>query len=158
MNNKIKLTLLCGLIFLLVSASFLMAEKWYNLYETGLADIKDGNWNSAIENIKKALEEKPVPKLNSRTVAVRFIDYLPYYHLGLAHYKMGNYAEAKKMLDRSQRYKVISNKVSLSIKLSDMLADCNKKLQPTAIKKEPVKPIKTTGKAALIKVSYQERR
>jgi len=65
-------------------------DSWYSRYELALERINVGRWEEAVGHLEQALQLKPAPELNARTYGVWRRDYLPYYHLGLAHYNLGH--------------------------------------------------------------------
>lgn len=118
--------MICFLLLLSVTIS---AAAWYNHYEKALKAAKKEQWNSVIRCIQAALEEKKEPRLNARTVGIRFLDYLPYYYLGLAHYHKGNFKAARSAFERSLRCGAVKKRASLYGTLQDMLEECGEKLQ-----------------------------
>ncbi|MBN2134413.1 MAG: hypothetical protein JW737_01660 [Acidobacteria bacterium] len=145
--RKITLVFIIAVLFL---SSLVFAEKWYNYYENALDDIKNGNWDSAIKNLELVILEKSDPKMNARTVGLRFIDYLPYYHLGYAYYYKGDFTKAKSYFERSKQYTIIRQKSDLYSKLNTMLSTCEEKLNPSVKKTEPDTTPKASSKSPLI--------
>ncbi len=63
--------------------------SWFAHYEQALEQIAAGQWEQAIRELEQAVALKPEPELNARTYGNWRPDYLPYFHLGLAHYNLG---------------------------------------------------------------------
>lgn len=154
-GKKIKIIVTALTIFA-VFGSVLYADSWYNYYEDGQGDIENKQWTASIEKLKKAIDEKPVPKLKAKTSGLRFIDYTPYYYLGYAYYSLGKHTEAKRAFDTAVRYQIVSRKSSLYTHMSKMLADCNVKLSPKPVSKPAVTKPSESRNAQLIK-SYLTR-
>ena len=76
-------------------------NTWYSHYELGLEKIGASRWEEAVGHLEQALLLKPAPELNARTYGVWRRDYLPYYHLGLAHYNLGNDEKALEYFELS---------------------------------------------------------
>jgi tetratricopeptide (TPR) repeat protein len=155
LGKKMKIIITAFTIFA-VFGGFLHADSWYNYYEDGQGDIKNKQWTASIEKLKKAIEEKPVPKLKAKTSGLRFIDYTPYYYLGYAYYSLGKHSEAKRAFDMAVRYQIVTRKSSLYTHMNKMLSDCNVKLKPKPVRKPAVKRPRESRNAQLIK-SYLTR-
>ena len=76
-------------------------DTWYSHYELALERINAGRWEEAVGLLEQAARLKPAPELNARTYGVWRRDYLPYYHLGLAHYNLGNDEKALEYFELS---------------------------------------------------------
>jgi len=101
--QKASLQLALVLIFgLVLTVSGLRAQDtWYSSYELALEKIGTGRWEEAVGLLERAVQLKPAPELNARTYGVWRRDYLPYYHLGLAHYNLGRDEKALEYFERS---------------------------------------------------------
>jgi len=64
---------------------------WYYHYELGLALTKKNDWQRALDSFLEALDHREKPNRFSRTYGVWFVDYYPYYSIGLAHYHLQNW-------------------------------------------------------------------
>ncbi|MBN2289453.1 MAG: tetratricopeptide repeat protein [Candidatus Glassbacteria bacterium] len=84
-------------------------ETWYATYDMALEAISQGRWEEAVTRLEAALSQKPAPELNARTYGVWRRNYLPFYHLGVAYYNMGNYELAREYFSRSLDAGVIKN-------------------------------------------------
>ena len=49
------------------------------------------DWERALESFINALDDRDKPQKFSRIYGMWFIDYYPYYYIGLAHYNLGNW-------------------------------------------------------------------
>lgn len=116
------------LLVVLVFSLGLFADTWYNNYEKALKAIEKNNWSAAIQYLHAALQEKDTPKLNAKTVGLRFVDYLPYYYLGLAYYRSGQFSDAAVAFEQSLNYNVVQKKSELFNQLEQMFGECRAKL------------------------------
>jgi hypothetical protein len=117
-------------ICLLLSFSFsLSASSWHVKYKEGRKAMEKQRWEQAITCFKEAIDDRKEPKLNARTVALNFIDYLPYYYLGKACYNFGAFKDSQNALQESLKWDEISKKPDLLSELQKMLEDCKIKLK-----------------------------
>jgi tetratricopeptide (TPR) repeat protein len=88
-----------GLALMLLAALPAWAVKeWYDHY----LDARDtlipaGRYAEAITSLQEAIRLKPNPAVNEQTYGLQFIDYVPYYYLGVCYLKTGD-------LNSAQRY------------------------------------------------------
>jgi tetratricopeptide (TPR) repeat protein len=96
--QKVSLQLALVMIFSLALALVELKgqDTWYFHYELALEKIGAGRWEEAVGHLEHAAQLKPTPELNARTYGVWRRDYLPYYHLGLTHYNLGQDEKALK--------------------------------------------------------------
>jgi hypothetical protein len=79
------------------------ADRWYEDYQRAVDLIDDGGCSrEALQLLGAAVVDKPRPKMNARTIAVQYIDYLPYYQLARAHLACGDVASARHYLTGSR--------------------------------------------------------
>lgn len=64
---------------------------WYYHYELGIALTKKNDWQRALDSFLEALDHRDKPNRFSRTYGVWFVDYYPYYNIGMAHYHLQNW-------------------------------------------------------------------
>ncbi len=69
-------------------------DKWYEHYQGALKSISNRKWADAEKKLKAAMAIGPAPGRQVRMYGVRFIDYLPEYHLGLVYFNQQRYADA----------------------------------------------------------------
>lgn len=75
---------------------------WYYHYELGLALKQKDDWQRALDSFISALDNRDRPQKFSRIYGMWFIDYYPYYYIGLAHYHLGNWKCADSSFQLSQ--------------------------------------------------------
>jgi tetratricopeptide (TPR) repeat protein len=68
--------------------------SWYDDYDAGLAAIKSGNWNAAVQKMSAAIKGNPKEGTRVRTYGTIMISYHPYYYRGAAYLNSGRYEEA----------------------------------------------------------------
>ena len=64
---------------------------WYFHYEMGKALAEKKDWQRALDSYIEALDHRDRPKKESRIYGMWFIDYYPYYNIGLAHFHLQNW-------------------------------------------------------------------
>jgi len=105
------------------------ADRWYEDYERAIELIGDGDCSrEALQLLGAAVVDKPRPRLNARTIAVRTIDYLPYYQLARAHLACGDADSTRYYLD-SSREKGVTPK-SLLNELEQQLTELEAQVKP----------------------------
>lgn len=135
MNTKtsIKTCLTLGLVMALVSS--LAAMEWYVHYNKALKAFESKDWLEAIRQIQEGLKDKPEPKVKARMTGIDFVDYLPYYYMGVSYYNLGNFKEAQAAFVKSLDFGEIKKVGNLYSDLQRKMEDCQKWLMPSA--KEP---------------------
>lgn len=119
-----------ALAMLLILGAGLCADTWFNDYDNAKKAIKDKKWDKAVNYLQEALKEESEPRLKAKTYGLRFIDYLPYYYLGVAYFGLGNYNEAQAAFEQSQAHGAVKERSREFSDLEQKIADCLKKLQP----------------------------
>jgi tetratricopeptide (TPR) repeat protein len=136
--EKRKIILISALIFLLLPAVVFCA-KWYESYEKAISNIEKGQFSAAITLLQDSISQKADSKSRVRTYGTTFIEYYPYYYLGLCYYNQQDYAEAIKWLEREEEYGQIQNSDSydnLKLMLTQSSVNAKKTGKPVGI--EPV--------------------
>jgi hypothetical protein len=71
------------------------AREWYESYDDARKKlIPAKRYAEALVELKEAVRIKPDPELNVRTYGVEFIDYFPYYYMGLCYQATGDFQNA----------------------------------------------------------------
>lgn len=65
---------------------------WYFHYELGLALVRRGDPQRALDSLIAATEQRPVSQRDARMYGMWFTDYRPYFEIALAHAELGNWA------------------------------------------------------------------
>ena len=80
------------------------AARWYEDYERAVELIEGGQCSrEALQLLGAAVVDKPKPRRNARTIAVKTIDYLPYFQLARAHLACGEADSARHYIQESRR-------------------------------------------------------
>ena len=97
--------LLCGITAALPTSAGGAAQDlpWYEHYELALQAIEERRATAAIDHLEQAIAQRPDPELRAPTTGVRYVDYLPYAYLAVAHYLAGDIEESRGNLERSRR-------------------------------------------------------
>ena len=72
---------------------------WYVSYEKALSAQEQGDWKGSVSLLREAVAVKQSPKLKARTYGLRFVNYLPYFHLGEAYYHLKEKQKAVENFD-----------------------------------------------------------
>ena len=88
---------LAGLLLALASPAWAVKE-WYDHYLHARDKlIPRGQYAEAVKSLQEAVRLKPDPALNEQTYGLQFVDYLPYYYLGLCQLRLGELREAVRL-------------------------------------------------------------
>ena len=79
------------------------ARPWWDTYDEALRAVDREDWNSALKSLQEVIAANPKSNAHARTYGMRFIEYYPYYYLGLAYYKRGEMEKALEYLNREKR-------------------------------------------------------
>jgi tetratricopeptide (TPR) repeat protein len=95
-----------ALAFILVAVPRRVVAQtpWYVSYEKALSLQDQGDWKGSLQPLRDALAGKDAPKLKARTYGLRFVNYLPYFHLGEAYYNLGEKQKAIENYDLCFKY------------------------------------------------------
>jgi tetratricopeptide (TPR) repeat protein len=89
-----------ALLALLAASPAWAVREWYDYYlQARDRLIKDGKCAEAIPALQEAIRLKPNPALNEQTYGLQFVDYTPYYYLGLCQFRTGDFNTAMRMLN-----------------------------------------------------------
>lgn len=101
MKMKVVLTLLAAAV---LSTTIYAGGKFYNYYEEGLAYMKKGDWDRAIEEFKAAASLEFKDRTNVRTYGMHFIEYFPHREMGICYFNLGDTENAAKQLEISRAF------------------------------------------------------
>jgi tetratricopeptide (TPR) repeat protein len=107
-------TALAALLLVAAARPAFAVREWWEFYQQATQEqIPAGRCAEAIPNLKEAVRLKPASGTNEQTYGLQFIDYFPYYYLGLCYLRQGDVDDAIKMaaieeqrgaIKRSRRY------------------------------------------------------
>jgi tetratricopeptide (TPR) repeat protein len=128
-------------LFALAVATSAMAS-WYDDYDDGLAAIKKGNWNLAVQKMSAAIKGNPKEGDRVRTYGTILINYHPYYYRGVAYLNTGRYEEAVSDFERTSgpgpdNYGSLD---TLMDRAKKQLAASNAAPEPEPARPEPARP------------------
>ncbi len=89
---------------LIVSTRLSSQTRFYNYYDEGLQYMEKSDWIRAIGEFKSAASLEFEDAKMKRTYGTRFIQYFPHREIGIAHYYLGEFADAKQELELSLAY------------------------------------------------------
>lgn len=95
-----------SLVFLLIFLSLPLAAqvKFYTYYDEGLQFMEKQDWVRAIGRFKSGASLQFEDARRKRTYGTRFIEYYPHREIGIAHYFLGEFPQAKQELELSIAY------------------------------------------------------
>jgi hypothetical protein len=97
------------------------AEPWYETYAAGLKAIEGRQWALAETKLRQAMKDGPPEGRNTRAYGMRFILYIPSYHLAVVEFHQGRYQEAAGRLKQVQASRLVSRSDPEYGDLSEML-------------------------------------
>jgi tetratricopeptide (TPR) repeat protein len=98
------LTVAAALILAALPAFVSAQTPWYVSYEKALSAQEQGDWRGSLALLKDAVAGKEMPKLKARTYGLRFVNYLPYFHIGEAYYHLKEKQKAIENFDLCLKY------------------------------------------------------
>jgi len=82
---------------------------WYVAYERALTAQEQEDWAGSVRFLREAVALKDRPKLKAKTYGLRFINYLPYFQMGVAYYHLKDKQKALENFDLCLKYGEIQN-------------------------------------------------
>jgi tetratricopeptide (TPR) repeat protein len=98
------LPLAAALAACLLAGSSRAQTPWYVSYERALSAQEQGDWKGSITLLGDAVAAKQSPKLKAKTYGLRFVNYLPYFHIGEAYYHLHEKQKAVENYDLCLKY------------------------------------------------------
>jgi len=89
---------------LIVSSRLGSQTRFYNYYDDGLQYMEKSDWVRAIGELKSAASLEFEDAKRKRTYGTRFIEYFPHREIGIAHYFLGEFQDARQELELSLAY------------------------------------------------------
>lgn len=103
-------------------AALLAQQEWYDIYAAGLEAAAASRWEECISRLNTVAGIKPQPQLGAETYALRLVDYLPYYWLGVAYFNQGDFEQAAEKFALSRRMTaVLKSPLALSLERYEAL-------------------------------------
>jgi tetratricopeptide (TPR) repeat protein len=106
-------SLLVLVLALSATPSFAVKE-WYDYYLEARDDrIPAKQYPEAIKSLEAAVRLRPASALNEQMYGLRFVDYLPYYWLGVSYQRTGDFNSAIRMFNIEEKQGAIRKSESL---------------------------------------------
>jgi tetratricopeptide (TPR) repeat protein len=90
---------LAGAVVCFAASPASAVKDWYDHYQDALGLIEKGQFEEAERQLNEAIKLRPASALRERTYGVHFVDYLPYYHLGVCYLRTERYSQAVDAFD-----------------------------------------------------------
>jgi hypothetical protein len=95
---------LVALVVLVSAAPAWAVKNWYDHYYNARDRLMPaGKWDEALADLQQAVRLKPQSALQEQTYGLDFLDYLPYYQMGLCYLRKGDYDDAERMFEREEK-------------------------------------------------------
>jgi tetratricopeptide (TPR) repeat protein len=101
---KLIIFIILPVFFVIFISQNLFGERWYKLYEKAIDDIEKGQYSTAVEYLMETIQNKPDSSSKTLTYGTNYIEYFPYYYIGLCYYRQQNYSEAVKWFEIEESY------------------------------------------------------
>jgi tetratricopeptide (TPR) repeat protein len=88
-------------------AGALRADLWYVHYENAERALAEEKWQTAVAELRQALERKADSGTRVRSYGMKVVDYFPYLKLGIAYHQLGQEAAALQAFDTEERLGVV---------------------------------------------------
>jgi tetratricopeptide (TPR) repeat protein len=136
---------------LLAAAPLQAADAWYQSYEKGLKAIAARQWEEAERQLKAAAASGPRPGRQVRAYGMRFMDFIPGYHLGVVYFNQQRYREALEELQRVEGTGLVARGDAEHARLTDMIEQATARQAARAATTPappPASPAPTPARAA----------
>ncbi len=115
------------------------ADEWYVYYQRAIDDrgrnFRAGQCTpAALADLQKAVELRPRSELSVRTYGVDFVDYTPYYYLGLCYLERGDNDRAVAMFGSEETQGIIKKRAELWQKLQARQAEVKSQSEQNQIR------------------------
>jgi len=103
---------------------------WYFHYELGKEMENKKDWQRALDSFLQALDHRDQPQKLSRMYGMWFVDYYPYYNIGVAHFHLQNWECAENAFELSQAFEDIPPTSQEFQALQKMKAEAQENIVP----------------------------
>ena len=118
-SPRLPVTLLLALALLPAGRAW-GVKNWYDHYlEARDRHMPAGLLDQSLEALQAAVLLKPQSALKEQTYGLEFVDYLPYYQMGLCYLRKGDFEAAERLFEREE--------ISGAIRKSPLYADLSKR-------------------------------
>lgn len=84
-------------------------EEAHKIYKLAIREVSLKNWCAAVPLLRDAVKEKSLEGGRIHLQGMRYTEYLPHYHLGLAYYHLERYRDAHRELTTSETQRVVQD-------------------------------------------------
>mgnify|MGYP001333885078 CR=1 FL=1 len=139
-RNNLRMLVIAVACFAVVilASSAVSAARWYEDYQAAEKALKQEDWTTAIDLLKKAIEKEPESGKRKRTYGTNSIEYYPYLKLGQAYLKTGDRENARRSCEQEKKKGVAPQKEVDECQKAIELAPASSSPSPT-----PQAPIQT---------------
>ena len=85
------------------------SQEWHEHYRNAQEALAASDWKHAERELNQALTQRKQSGLNVETSGLRFVDYLPYYWLGVAYFNLGDFENAARQFEQEKKQSVIQS-------------------------------------------------
>jgi len=85
-----------------------------------------GDWKGSLTLLREAVAAKETPKLKAKTYGLRFVNYLPYFHIGEAYYHLKEKQKAVDNFDLCLKYgEMVTREVLMARRIRPSIIQCH---------------------------------
>lgn len=97
------------------------ASEWFDLYRQAVVHVELEDWKSVESYIRRAIAINPKSQRNVRLYGMWHNSYMPYYYLGLAEYRLGDYGAAMESFRKEEAAGIVQHDPVLYLKMSKLM-------------------------------------
>ncbi len=112
------------LVALLLGAATTVHADFKESYRAGIEAVDAEDWDAVVRHMQAAIADRSSAGTKVNIYGMRFVPYMPYYHLGLAQYKLQNCEATVEALEQSLAEGVVQEDRDRLTRLESMLSDC----------------------------------
>lgn len=86
-------------LLLSLAAPAWAVKEWHDYYADGEAQLQKGRHQEALKSFQEAARLKADSDLNARSYGMEFVQYLPYFRMGICYLRLGDFASAIRMFN-----------------------------------------------------------
>ena len=133
-------------------------SEWFDLYRQAVVHVELEDWKTVESYIRRAIAINPKSQRNVRLYGMWHNSYTPYYYLGLAQYRLGDYGAAKESFQKEEAAGVVQHDPVVYLKMSKLMESAEgtpPPAPPSAGSKKPAKAgaapaVTSSGSGAVI--------
>src|SRR5512136_37428 len=102
-NLRMLVVVVACFVVVIIASSAVSAARWYEDYQAAEKALKQEDWTTAIDLLKKTIEKEPESGKRKRTYGTNSIEYYPYLKLGQAYLKTGDRENARRSCEQEKK-------------------------------------------------------